>query len=202
MAKYNYEALKALWIANGGNPAAAGIAAAVALAESGGNSDAISPPNSNGTLDRGLWQINSIHGAKSTTDINANAKAAIAISSNGTNWNPWTVFKSGAYKKYLGSGDPTVVGTASVDIQPTSDPNPLTGIASGIVTAANAFSDAVRAGTWLSKPHNQTRIFMVVIGGGLILTGVVILARGTIEDAAQAISTKVKSAASAAAKVA
>src|SRR5690606_38269312 len=37
-------------------------AVAVCLAESGGRPNAINDKNTNGSIDRGLWQINSIHG--------------------------------------------------------------------------------------------------------------------------------------------
>lgn len=82
--KYNYAQLEQLWINASGNPQVAKIAAAVALAESGGNPNAISPSN-----DYGLWQINIIHGAQATLDVMANARAAVAISNNGSNWGPW-----------------------------------------------------------------------------------------------------------------
>ena len=94
---YTYAQLKALWNNNGGNPAAADIAAAVALAESGGNADAKNV-NTNGSIDRGLWQINSVHGGQSTFDPIANVKAAINISNNGKSWSPWVTFQTGAYK--------------------------------------------------------------------------------------------------------
>ena len=48
--------------------------------------------------ERGYWQINLNHGALSTYDPLGNAKAAVIISDNGTNWNPWTTFTSGAYR--------------------------------------------------------------------------------------------------------
>jgi hypothetical protein len=82
--KYTYAQLEQLWINAGGNPQVAPIAAAVAMAESGGNPNAISASN-----DYGLWQINSVHGAQATLDIMANARAAVAISNNGQNWGPW-----------------------------------------------------------------------------------------------------------------
>lgn len=64
-------------------------AAAVALAESGGNPDA-AHTNSNGTIDRGLWQINSVHGdAMSTFDPQANAHAAYTLWKSGHSWRPW-----------------------------------------------------------------------------------------------------------------
>ena len=84
--------LEDLWIQEGGNPGEAFIAAEVARAESGGNPGAISP-----TADYGLWQINVSHGWQATLDPVGNARAAIAISGNGTNWSPWTTYTSGRY---------------------------------------------------------------------------------------------------------
>lgn len=94
---FNKAALEAIWIQAGGNPAKADIASAVALAESSGNPNAISP-----TQDYGLWQINrAAHPTQFTLNPLANARAAVAISSNGTNWTPWVTFNSGAYRKFL-----------------------------------------------------------------------------------------------------
>jgi hypothetical protein len=105
--------LQQLWITNGGNPTAAPMAAAIAEAESSGNTTATNQ-NTNGSTDRGAWQINSVHGALSTYDPNANAKAAISISGNGTNWGPWTTYTSGAFRKFLsGAATAPVPGTAT-----------------------------------------------------------------------------------------
>lgn len=104
---YTFDQLKALWISAGGNATAAAVAAAVALAESGGNPNAF---NGNGgrSQDRGLWQINSVHGAQSTFDPMANARAAVAISNNGSNWKPWCVaYTDGACGTKGGRYDPT-----------------------------------------------------------------------------------------------
>jgi len=97
---YNHAALEQIWVQNGGDRSKADIAAAVAQAESGGNPGA-SNKNSDGSIDRGLWQINSVHGSLSVFDPAANARAAIKISSNGTNWSPWVTYNTGAYRKYL-----------------------------------------------------------------------------------------------------
>ena len=40
--------------------------------------------NGNGTVDRGYWQINSVHGSLSTYGAAGNARAAVLISGNGT----------------------------------------------------------------------------------------------------------------------
>jgi LysM repeat protein len=86
--------LEALWDAAGGNRGEAFMAAEIAMAESGGRQFAHSPTN-----DFGYWQINGGHGpAMATYDPLGNARAAIAISSNGHNWRPWTTYTSGAYR--------------------------------------------------------------------------------------------------------
>jgi LysM repeat protein len=86
--------LEALWQAAGGSQAEAFMAAEIAIAESGGNEFALSPTN-----DYGYWQINGSHGsAQATFDPLGNARAAIAISNNGTDWLPWTTYVTGAYQ--------------------------------------------------------------------------------------------------------
>jgi len=102
---YTFAQLEQIWIMAGGNPASAPMAAAIALAESAGRPGATND-NTNGSIDRGLWQINSVHGAQSTYDIMANARAAVAISANGASWHPWTTFTTGAYKQFLQNTPP------------------------------------------------------------------------------------------------
>ncbi len=85
--------LESLWDAAGGNPADAFTAAEIAMAESGGNQYALSP-----TGDYGYWQINAAaHGSMATYNPMGNAEAAVSISSDGTNWTPWTTYNTGAY---------------------------------------------------------------------------------------------------------
>ena len=88
--------LEALWESAGGSPRAAFLAAEIAMAESGGRQYA-SLYNTNGTTDRGYWQINSVHGSLSTFAARGNARAAVLISSDGTDWTPWTTYQAGAY---------------------------------------------------------------------------------------------------------
>lgn len=108
--QYSYAQLEGIWQQAGGSAQTAPMAAAIAMAESGGNSAAYDQ-DSNGSIDRGLWQINSVHGSQSSYDVMTNARAAIAISNNGTNWRPWcTAYSDGACGTnggvYLGSGAP------------------------------------------------------------------------------------------------
>jgi hypothetical protein len=104
--RYSLSQLEDLWIAAGGNARYKLIAAAIALAESGGNPKAVNI-NTNGSTDRGLWQINSVHGSQSTFDVLKNAQAAVAISRNGSDWSPWVTFVRGAYVKFLPSPIPS-----------------------------------------------------------------------------------------------
>lgn len=82
------------------------LAAAIAMAESGGSPSATNY-NTNGSVDRGLWQINSIHrqfNGQRLFEPNYNATAAYRISSGGSNWRPWVVYNTGAYRRYMGDG--------------------------------------------------------------------------------------------------
>jgi LysM repeat protein len=85
--------LEDLWEAAGGSSGEAFMAAEIAMAESGGNQYALSP-----TDDYGYWQINASHGpAMATFNPIGNAKAAIAISDDGSDWGAWTTYVTGAY---------------------------------------------------------------------------------------------------------
>lgn len=104
--KYSFAQLQDIWEAGGGAARYKLIAAAIAMAESGGYPKAVNTANTNGTTDRGLWQINSSHGSQSVFDVLKNAQAAVAISGNGSNWAPWSTFNNGAYAKFLPSPIP------------------------------------------------------------------------------------------------
>lgn len=97
------------------------IAVAVAHAESSFRLAAVNH-NTNGTIDRGLWQINSVHsqynGNQLLSDGLYNAKAAYQISSGGKDWHPWTTYNNGAYKKYLGEA-PAVTPCHKCCCEPT-----------------------------------------------------------------------------------
>jgi Lysozyme like domain len=89
--------LEALWESAGGSHGAAFMAAEIAQAESSGQQYA-ALTDGNGTVDRGYWQINSIHGNLSTFDAAGNARAAVQLSGNGTDWSPWVTYNTGAYQ--------------------------------------------------------------------------------------------------------
>jgi hypothetical protein len=85
--------LERLWTSAGGNAADAFMAAEIAEAESGGNQYALSP-----TDDYGYWQINASNGALATYNAYGNARSAIVLSDDGSNWNAWTTYRTGAYE--------------------------------------------------------------------------------------------------------
>lgn len=97
------------------------IAVAICLAESSGNTTA-THHNLDGSTDYGLWQINSIHTQYNPVLLISNplynAQAAYQISSGGRNWNPWTTYTSGAYKKYLQSASNPPPPTSTPGVKP------------------------------------------------------------------------------------
>jgi hypothetical protein len=104
------ETLSQLWIDAGGSPKLARIMAAIALAESSGQIGATNK-NTDGSTDRGLWQINSVHAQydaqRLLTDPLYNAQAAVAIERS-SGLTAWTTYTSGAYKQFLGMKGPMV----------------------------------------------------------------------------------------------
>lgn len=91
--------------AGGFTPAQAVIATAIAMAESGGNPSA-THRNANGSVDYGLWQINSVHADllkanPNWQDPKTNARMAHSVYATGGGWRAWSTYKSGAYKSHL-----------------------------------------------------------------------------------------------------
>lgn len=83
---------------------------AIARAESGWNPTAINTSNRNGSTDRGLFQINSVHQGNPWYPTNPNdplqsAKAALQIYRQ-QGLNAWTVYKTGAYQKFMQAAPP------------------------------------------------------------------------------------------------
>lgn len=126
------------------------MAVAVALAESGGRPGVINTANRDGSRDRGVWQINTVHGGSDAELLNpaTNASYAYRISSGGSDWSPWVVYKTGAYRTHLATARAAVTEAGAVGGFGRSAggiPDPLDvlhgagdlaeGIAEGIVTA-------------------------------------------------------------------
>lgn len=97
----SFAQIEQLWIQNGGNAAVAPVMAAIAIAESGGHPTSLNNNPSTGDYSVGLWQINYYNGLLASRtasygspaalqgDANAQARAAISLSADGTNLAPW-----------------------------------------------------------------------------------------------------------------
>ena len=147
-----------LWIQAGGPPNVANIMAAIAMAESGGRKNATNK-NSNGTVDRGLWQINSSHAQfnpqQLLSDPLYNARAAVAVyKSQGLT--AWTTYNTGAYKSFLGQGG-TVTSGGYGGTRPGGDN-------SGQPSSSPFIADyaSLRSQSGATAPPNQD----VSLGGG------------------------------------
>lgn len=105
----SYAQLEGLWIRAGGPAGQAPTAAAIALAESGGQPGATNPTDNNGTQTSwGLWQIsNGTHSAPSPKWSVPGVNARLAVAkwrAAGRSFSPWGTFNSGAYKKFMNNG--------------------------------------------------------------------------------------------------
>lgn len=177
-------------------------AVAVALAESGGDTRAVGVNSDKWrSRDRGLWQINS-HWHPDVTDALAfnpatAARAAYRISSGGTNWSPWSVWKNGAAQTQMARAQigvnqaaaGGVVGADFVlpgpipdvplpgpDFGPFKTPADILGaVGNPLEAAKTALTLAIKTGAWISDPHNWLRIALVSGGsiGILIALGMI-----------------------------
>ena len=124
------------------------LAAAVAMAESGGDTCARGDPKTptdcedlgGPSTSFGLWQIHvPAHpevDASRLFDPAYNASAALAISRGGTDWTPWTAYNTGKYAQYYaGVGGLSLAGASSL--------GPV--LVLGVVLAGVAAAPALRA---------------------------------------------------------
>lgn len=133
--RMTFEQIRELWLVNYGAPEWADTMAAIALAESGGRTDAhnATPPDDS----YGLWQINYLgklnaprterYGTPEQllADPDRQARAAIDISSNGRNLRPWSTFTNGAYRRHLPIGYSAMTPDPALKGEPVSTPTPL-----------------------------------------------------------------------------
>lgn len=114
----SYSDLKYLMKAAGFPESEFTIGAAIATAESGrrpGINNA--GTNSNGTIDYGLWQINSVHADLLTGhdpyDPAQNAAMAYVIWKAAGGWTPWSTYNNGAYEAFMAAAGGSPVGTSA-----------------------------------------------------------------------------------------
>lgn len=169
MATYTYAQLEQLWINAGGSKALAPVAAAIAEAESAGNSAATNPTDNGGTQTSwGLWQIsNGTHAqpVPNILDPAVNAQQAVAKYNGAGGWSPWGTYDSGAYKQYLSGSttpDPNVPGGGAT-LDASSGP------AGGCDCLTSTFPHT----SWCPLTKCQARALIggaCLVGGALIMT--------------------------------
>jgi hypothetical protein len=162
------------------------VAVAVALAESGGNTQAHA---TRGEDSRGLWQIN-VAAHPQFANVNlydpaTNAKIAHDMWA-AQGWGPWSAHNSGAYLLFMPAAGAAVVAATPI----------LGGVAGDLADAAQPGYDAAlgAAGTVfdtgrviggfladLESPQIWSRVLKVLIGGALIYGGLVLFAKPVIE---------------------
>lgn len=127
------EQLRGAWLTAGGAPEDADTAAAIAMAESGGNTAAIlntAYPNRPGyhepapgnlpEYSEGLWQVNIVANpgyiGLGLLTVSGNARAAVYLSGYGANFTPWSTYQSGAYEEFMpAAGQTGVIDPASAE---------------------------------------------------------------------------------------
>lgn len=163
-------------------------AAAIALAESGGNETAVSRPNTNGTVDTGAWQINSVHrsilASGNPLVLTDNARMAYTVYKN-QGFKAWSAYRSGTYKKFIPAVTAAKETPATIDppkdaVRDAKTPDPT-----GLVGTLARFQDIAEKGA--------SDAVTVLVAVALFTVGVVILLRKT--DAAKNLGTVVKLAA-------
>lgn len=154
------------------SPADAKMAAAVALAESSGRTDAVSA-NPDGGTNVGLWQLDTPHGKGAGYSVSAlknpNTNGLVAhaawVADGKTFKTAWATATNGTADKiyqdnvglpYIGSGGSTV---------------PQSGISGAITTAGQLTGQASSLISWLTTPAKLGRIAMVIVGGVIVLVG-------------------------------
>lgn len=182
-------------------------AVAVSIAENrSGAVDARGGPNSNGSYDYGMWQINekahpglfarhpqwwSVSNANMAKEIWAEA---------GNSFRPWSTWKAGLHKPYMSRGEAAaknapwggvdqntpneewnIPGVSDTVDAITAVAETLRGIGNGIKAAAGA---VFKAGFWAGNPNNWERVALVVAGGGLLIVGTTLLLKPIVKPIA------------------
>lgn len=202
----SFSQLEKLWIQAGGSPGKAAVAAAIALAESNGNPSALNNTPSTGDYSVGLWQIN-YYGSlapsrtaqfgppQALTSPLANAKAAVAISGDGSNFTPWTTYTSGAYLNHADGGSPASLYQAPARpggtvAQVTTDSfsgsvDSFVGdlpVIGGLISGISAASDMAKVIGWLLSPKHWAMAFEALVGIVLIGYGFMELGRNDRDE--------------------
>ena len=170
----SFDAVENAWLQAGGSPQAAAMAAAVADAESGLNPNA-TRTNPDGTTSVGLWLIPQNGTPPGSTDPLANARAALQLSQNGTDWSQWcsawsdnNCGENGG--TYLGSGS-----NALMSLGQQAEPGQFSTI--GAVPAGNGTGASAATSTTPATATGSNKTLILVAAVVLIVVLVVMARR-------------------------
>ena len=173
------------------------ICVAIAQAESGGNTKAVNAANTNGTTDKGLWQINTVHDGKlpgqDRFNPDVNAELMMQISSGGTNWQPWSTYNNGAYAKYTAE---VASALGATDFKPNGDIS--TGLGD-LIPGSSSVTSVVKFFEALTDINVWIRVGKILLGAALAAFGIIMLLKesNTVKQAVKAgltVATKGKAA--------
>lgn len=203
MAAYTIEELKGAVhnVAPNVSNAAIALAVAISLTENPSMDPTVnSPPNRDGSIDRGPFQINSkAHPEVSDAcahSLPCAAREAFRISSGFKNFHPWTTYTSGAYRKNWARAVKAVPGAASDSTQGAGvlgtgvGPDLAPGAADA---AANAIGGALsipgKFYDLITSPQTWIRLVEMVGGIALLLMGLKALTGGAVDPVGFAART-------------
>lgn len=139
---------------------AVAIAVAIALAESGGNTESHNPIPPDDSY--GLWQINMLgsmgparrkqFGLSSNADLYnpaTNARVMFSLSNGGANWKPWTTYTSGKYRMFMARGNAAAGNPASTGNGGSTGTVVPVGFSDTIDGIKKAFDTLTDAHTWV-----------------------------------------------------
>jgi hypothetical protein len=150
-------------------PDRATVAAAVAMAESGGQTW-VTSPNPDGGTNVGLWQLDTPGGegagysVEQLADPWTNAKVMAKTTNGGQSWGPWQTYVEGTYDKYLPAALTAQKSEPSSSQAKDSGGSWIDSAIHGIegigkVLEGGANSAASAAGSVLSLPSGVTGFF-------------------------------------------
>lgn len=151
----------------------ANIGSAIAMAESGGVKNCRNL-NTNGSIDRGPFQINNAAhpdvSDKCAFDLQCAAQAAREIAGGGKggavkslDWSPWTTYKNGAYKQYLKNYKTSYPGKTPIqDVATGPVGDAVQAVTDPLSSLVGMLGVLFQASTWF-------RVGKVVLGGVFLL---------------------------------
>lgn len=190
----NQNQIEQLAMAAGLNANQAKTAAAIAMAESGGNPTKHTVDSDDDSY--GLWQINmkgdlgpdrrkqfGLTSNAALLDPATNARVMRVLSDGGSNWKKWGAYTNGSYKKFLVAG-----GLADILPGGNAVQDGASAVGEGarvlpyeVVDAAKKIGDGLNRTTqWITNQRNWVRILYVVGGSAMVLAGISILAKPAI----------------------